>query len=55
LERYRSLFIFVFTALVMGVLGLWLAWIRDTERWGYFAAYTFVLGFFIGKWLDHRD
>ena len=54
-ERYRGLFIFVFTTVVMGILGLWLAWIRDTGRWELFAAYCLVMVFAIGRLWNYRE
>ncbi len=54
-ERYKGLFVFVFTSITMGILGLWLAWVRDTGRWYLFAIYMAVLGVVIWKLWDYRD
>lgn len=54
LERYRGLFVFVFTMAVMGILGLWLSWVRDTERWNLFSAYCAVMAFIIVRFWNYR-
>lgn len=54
-ERYRGLFVFAFTAIVMTVLGLWLAWVRDTERWELLALYFVVLGVVVWKFWGYRS
>lgn len=54
-ERYKGLFIFVFTTVVMGVLGLWLAWVRDTQRWHLFAIFCAVLAVAIVKLWNYRE
>lgn len=53
-ERWGRIFVFVATTIIMAVIGLWLAWVRDTERWDYLAAYFVVLGFLIWKLWDYR-
>jgi len=53
-ERYKGLFIFVFTTVVMLAVGLFLTWAKDTERWYLFAGYFVVLSFIIGKFWDYR-
>jgi len=52
--RGERIFVFVFTTVVMTVLGLWLAWVRDTERWHLLALFFVVLGIAIWKLWDYR-
>lgn len=54
-ERYKGLFVFTVTTIIMTVLGLWLAWVKDTGRWHLFAIYCAVLGFVIWKFWDYRE
>lgn len=51
----RAIFVFVFTTVVMTILGLWLAWVRDTSRWHLFAIYCAALSFVIWKYWDYRE
>jgi len=44
----------VFTTVVMAIIALWLAWVRDTERWDLLALYFVGLGFVIWKFWDYR-
>lgn len=52
-ERYKGLFIFVFTTVVMTVLASWLAWVRATDRTELLLLYFAGLGFVIWKYWDH--
>lgn len=54
-ERYKGIFIFVVTTIIMTILGLWLAWVRDTGRWHLFAIYCAVMVVIIIKYWDYRD
>ena len=52
-ERWKGVFVFTFTTIVMAVprlpdMG------KQTGSWGYFAIYTPILGFIIGKFWDYR-
>lgn len=53
-ERWGRIFVFLTTTLIMAVIGLWLAWVRDTERWWHFTGYCAVLGFLIWRFWDYR-
>jgi hypothetical protein len=41
------------TALILGVLALWLAWVKDTGQWGYqilfYCCVAFVGGLLVGR------
>ena len=51
----RTFFVTVGTLLVMTILGLWLAWVRETQRWDLLTLYFCVLGFLIWKLWDYRE
>lgn len=53
-ERWKGLFVFTFTTIIMAVIGVFLTWVKQTASWGYFAIYTAILGFIIGKFWDYR-
>lgn len=52
--RGERIFVFVFTTVVVAIIGLWLEWVRDTGRWELFALYFAGLGFVIWKFWDYR-
>jgi len=54
LERWRPLFIVVATTLIMAVVGLFLAWVRSTERWFLFGLYCLAVGIIIWRFWDYR-
>ena len=54
-ERYKGIFIFVVTTIIMTVLGLWLAWVRETGRWHLFWIYCSVMAVIIVKYWNYRD
>lgn len=53
-ERYKGLFVFVFTFVVMTIIGAFLFWVRETGRWEWFAVYCVVLAFIIGRTWNYR-
>lgn len=54
-ERNKSIFVTVFTSTVMGIIGLWLAWVLDAERWDLFTIYCAGLALLIYIFWDYRD
>lgn len=54
MERWRGLFIAVFTLVVVAAVASFLAWTRDTERWHLFGAYFVVLAIVIWRVWDWR-
>lgn len=54
MERYRGVFVFVFTLVAMTILGSWLAWVRDTGRWHYLAVYFVGLSAILWKFRGYR-
>jgi hypothetical protein len=52
--RGEQIFVFVFTTVIVTIVGLWLAWVRETGRWELFALFSFGLGFVIWKFWDYR-
>lgn len=53
-ERWGKVFVFIATTLAMAVLGSWLMWVYETERWHLLAGYYVVIAFLIGKLWDYR-
>lgn len=39
----------------MAIIGLWLAWVCDTERWELMAIYAIATIAAMWKWWDYRD
>jgi uncharacterized membrane protein len=52
--RGERIFVFAFTTVAMMIIGLWLAWVRDTERWGLLALFFAVMAVVIWKLWDYR-
>ncbi len=52
--RGERIFVFVVTTIVMAIIALWLAWVRDTGRWELFGLYVAGLGFVVWKFWDYR-
>lgn len=53
-ERWGQVFVITVTTLTMTVLGLWLKWVRETERWDYFAVYCLILAVIIWRAWNYR-
>lgn len=51
--RGERIFVFLFTTIVVVIVGIGLSWLRDTGRWELFALYFVVLGFVIWKFWDY--
>ena len=54
LERWRPVFIFVVTTLILGFFGLWLVWVRDTERWALLVGAYVGLFFIVWRFWDYH-
>jgi bacteriorhodopsin len=54
-ERWGRIFVVTVTTVVMTVLGLWLQWVRETQRWDYFAIYCAVLVIIMWRLKDYRE
>jgi len=54
-ERWKPVFIFVFTSVVLAILGVWMAWVRETERWWYLAGYYAVMFLVIWRLWNYRS
>ncbi len=54
-ERYKGLFVFVFTSVSMTLLWIWQTWARETGRWEHQALFFAVLAFVIWKYWNYRD
>lgn len=54
-ERYKGLFIFVFTTTAMTAIGFFLNWCRDNRRWDLFAVYAAAILYFMWRYWDDRD
>ena len=50
----ERLFVLAVSTVVMTALGLWLAWIKDTERWLYFLVYIAGLGGILWRYRNYR-
>lgn len=52
-SRYGfPILMFVSVTLIMGTVGLWLQWAKDTDRWHMFGIYFAVCG--VVMWVLHR-
>lgn len=51
----RTLFVTTFTLVAMAMIGLWLTWVRETQRWDLLTLYFVVLGFVVWKLWDYRE
>lgn len=53
-ERWKPVFIFIVTTLILSVFSAWLAWVHDAERWGLLAGAYVVLLFIVWRFWDYR-